>query len=184
MATYVINAASSSPGSPWGTESTGAQTFKQLLDDITQADGDIIEVYDNAEIDDSAAKIPNITKDVTIRSYSENTGKPTVKIINNDVGFQFSAAGVSGNPKIHQIKMYKAGPSASGAFVKFNAGSFSSPEITENEMWASNTTSRGSSLVGVLIEVSTATFSGQLKIERNEIYDVWNCIQTNNGGGG
>jgi len=102
------------------------------------------------------------------------------KIINDNRGFRFQ--GASGSPKIHQLKIYKAGPSASSEFIRFNTGSYSSPEITENEIWTVNPT--GKSCVGIFVEVNTSSFSGQLKIEKNNIYDVSNCFQTNNGGGG
>jgi len=180
MPTYFVNTAGSDTF-PYDTEGKGATTFKNLFDNITQANGDIIEVIDGAEIDDSGALIPDITKEIIIRSYSGNTEKPIIKIYNTNYGFKLQ--GASGSPKIQQLKIYKAGPSAGSNFIKIDSGSYISPEITENEMWIANTTGM-TSPVGVFIEVSTTTFSGQLKIEKNEIYDMLIGIQTNNGGGG
>ena len=173
MATYIINAASGTPGSPWATEGTGAQSFKQLFDDITQSDGDIVEVYDNAEIDDTAGQ-SSITKDITIRSHSSNTSKPIVKLNNTGRLFTFSP-GATGVFKVQQIRMYKDGPSADSEFLYLGSGAFSSPEISECEFWVDDPASKGSQLHAIWWD-KNSSFSGLFTIKKNRVVGLRRAI--------
>jgi hypothetical protein len=79
MAIYYINA-SGSDTYPFDTVVKGAITFGSLLSSITLNSGDIVEVVDNGLIDDSATGAIDVGVGTTIRSYSGNINKPTIKL--------------------------------------------------------------------------------------------------------
>lgn len=178
MAIYFVNPTSSSPGSGYLTKNTGAHTIKDLLDNITQADGDIIELTDDAEIDDSAAAIPDFTKGVTVRSYSGNTVKATVKILNSNGRFCGSAT-IDGL-KFQNFKTYKAGPDATGAFFYKGPGVKTNYEISDVECYVVNTTNNGAYFYEGNGGVS-ADFTGAL-IQNNIIHDLNKGFWASSGG--
>jgi len=80
MAIYFVNAAGSSTA-PYNTVIKGAVNFATLIAGIVWADSDIVNVVNDGEIDDSA-NVVNLLglTNVTVRSWSGNAGKPTVKV--------------------------------------------------------------------------------------------------------
>jgi hypothetical protein len=80
VATYYVNAGGSQT-SPFDTPAKGANTIKYLIDNVTEADDDIIEIVDNGAITESVGFALNNT--LNIRSYGTDgtdraTSKPTI----------------------------------------------------------------------------------------------------------
>lgn len=106
MAVYFVNA-NGSETSPFDTPAKGANTIEHLIDGVavTLLSGDIIEVTDDAEIDDSGMlSFINIDVPIIVRGYVENTNKPIIKVSTATVLFGIDAAIL-----VQGIRFYKTG---------------------------------------------------------------------------
>lgn len=169
MATYFLNA-NGSETSPYDTPAKGANTIKTLLDNITQGDGDIIEVTDDGIIDDSGAAIPVFTKQMTIRSYSQNTSKPTIQLITNNYGIVFSTG--ANIITVTDLIFYKAGNGQS-TWIVYQPTSFNTLIITGCEFISElAATSSGE---GIKVD-TPATFSNECRLENNKFINLYKGI--------
>jgi len=174
--TYFVNPDGSAT-SPYDTAEKGATTITALVGAVTLYDDDIIELVEAEDpIDESLSSPITIGVSVTIRSWASNEGKPTIKCPNDDKMFIVSSDADS--PKFHDIKMYKAGPSASGFFID-RMSATDAPEVVGCEFWVEDTSILNDA-GGIFIE--DATFSTGCKIEDNLFYDLRDAMYSEGGG--
>jgi len=168
---YFVNPLGSST-SPYETRAKGATNFKTLLDNITQASGNIIEVCDGGEIDDTAVVIPNITVQMVIRSHSGNSSKPIMKIRPNDTGLGLITG--AWQVQILNIIMKKYG-TPSSSWITWNPGTSQLLRVEGCEFWGENPSSSPNA-IGVLI-ANPGTFAVSCDIEDNDFYNCWNHVE-------
>ncbi len=157
MAMYFVNGSGTNTP-PYSSSASGATNFTNLVGGVTLVDDDIIEVVDGTEIVNSAALVA-LTADVTIRSWSSNTGTPVVRAPLSDPLFTLAGP----NYTIQNLHMFKTGPDAVGPIIRFD-GNGAASEITGNQFSVSNQTN--STAVG--IDSQDKTFSGTLTIRNNK----------------
>jgi len=108
MAIYFVNASGSST-LPYDTSAKGATDFATLFSNVAEQSGDIVEVVDDGEII-AAFTVNWAATNITIRSWSGNTNKPTVKCTLTGNGF-FCNSSMNG-AKFENLRIYKDGNSA------------------------------------------------------------------------
>lgn len=176
MATYFVNASGSSTP-PFSSAATGAHTLYELLYNISGFGfGDIVEVVNDGEIDASADPfIVNGATDVTIRSWSGNSSKPTMKVNNSSYLIQMTDGT---NMTIQGLKLYKAGPSATSYFFYIDAqftGLYDTI-IEENEIWVANTTGMSNCSVFYFNNSLVEQAVSSLLIQNNKIFNLTDVI--------
>jgi len=172
MPTYFVNPLGSNTA-PYDTRAKGATTFKGLLDNIVQADGDICEVCDGGEIDDTAVVIPNWTKKWIIRSHSENLSKPIVKTAPGDTGFGFVLG--ADEMEVYNIVTKKYGTPTS-QWIAYNPSSLQKLIVKGCEFWGENLPTSPNA-VGIWI--SDPGYMAQYFLaEDNDFYNCYRHIQT------
>lgn len=180
MATYFVNA-NGSETSPFDTELKGANTLKYLVDNAPGGlqSGDIVEVTDDAVIDDSGSSVS--IPGLILRSHSGNTSKPTIKVSNSQKLLEFTSNGTS--PTVQSIKFYKDGPSASNGFLDFEAQAFSNIEVSNCEFKVNDPSSINANCQALFLKFGISV-SGTATIKKNKFDNVYNGIHYYNVGGG
>ena len=168
MAIHWVDASGGSPG--------GYTNFNNLKGGVSFQDGDIIDVVDNGEIDDSSISKFTVSVDITIRSWSGNTNRPTIKLPNG-MGF-VNFAKTNGNLLFQNLKMYKPGPTAGGTFININTTTGATFEISGCEFLVVDPTSVDNSCIGIYTNVDYFTVS--CTIERNRFKGVYSAVTMGN----
>jgi|GEM_PF-5902077 len=201
--TFFVNALGSATY-PFDTPAKGATSISNLLSSISQEDGDIYELTDDAEIDNSTTTI-SIRKSITIRSYSGNTENAVVKLQNAGLGINISSDPTIDTIKFQNIKFYKPGPNAVAAFfIKggTSTNALNNLEISGCECYVVDTTNNNSyffegnggaanSFINSVIRdnlihdldkgISITSGSINLTIKNNTIYNITNSAITTAG---
>ncbi len=158
--TYYVNASGSNIA-PYADVASGAHSIETVNTNVTLEAEDIIEVVDNGVIDNTATT--SISVPVTIRSWSGNTNKPTIKV--NDANpFMVYSIDQDG-PKIQNLKIYRENSTA--AYVIGFAAIVDNAEISGCEFWANDVSSQPAD-VPVINHAGTLT---DATIENNDFRD-------------
>lgn len=134
--------------------------------------GDIINVINDGEIDESSYTTFAIARDITIKSWYFNANRPVIKLKNDGALFQFYG---NASPVINDLRFYKSGPNGLYHYIVITSGIKQAPVISGCEFFY---TTPGFLLV--TSEDSAVYVTGGVVLGTNMIIENNTCSQQKN----